>query len=503
MKLKTLSVLLFLFLALPASAQERGRYNYNNIKNAYPSYYCPVSADSESVEKVQCILEKTLTLDTALEMALRNNPDVQVAEARIRQSEVLLTRANAAFMPVVNVYTEYTRGDFPSGYLFKTIDQRKFVNSTDFNDPGIVKNFETGINVQLNIFDGGRHVLNRRMAGEDLAISTADRLAVRNSISSQLISAWYDTMSAEEYVKISEESVKTVKNQLDIMTIRYEGGSALRSDILSLNVRLAQAEEELLKSHNRLKLAGAALSTVLGFPPDREVSIDPSPVELKCIPETYEKGLETAIAKRPELSKIRSVVKKSRIGMDMARSSWLPTANLVGKYYLDDPSMEYNLNRDNWAVGVMVNWNIFSGFADKASADSSDASLREALSSDRKAFLGISLDVKNAYLRKEESTARMDVAKRSVSMAEENFELVRKQYDGGSVTITRYLESELDLNAAKIRVASAYYDHEKATADIARSIGLLSEPEQMLLKSEQTERSDRVQKTKEEKKNEK
>lgn len=494
MKPTILFIFLSFLLAMPGLTRGDGRYDYERIRNAYPSYYCPATSNDGSTGKVLCVLDKTLTLDSALDTALKNNPDTQVAEARIRQSEALLTKANAAFMPVVNVYTEYTRGDFPSGFLFKTIDQRLFVNGTDFNDPGIIENFETGISAQISLFDGGRHVLNRSMAKEDISISNADRRATRNSVAAQLIGAWYDTLSAAEYITIAEESVATVKNQLNIMTIRYKGGSALKSDILSLNVRLAQAEEELLKSRNRHKLAGAALSIILGFPPDRDVTIDPAPVSMTGIPESYEKGMETAMTKRPELSRIRSMVKKSRMGMDMAKSAWFPAAHLMGKYYLDDPSMDYDLDRDNWAIGVMVNWNIFSGFADKAATDVSDAALREALSADRKTLLGISLDVKNAYLRRDESTARMDVARRSVLMAEENLELVKKQYEGGSVTITRYLESELDRNTARIRAASAFFDHEKAVADIARSIGLLSEPGLVVSIAKPSEHADQTDK---------
>jgi outer membrane protein TolC len=66
---------------------------------------------------------------------------------------------------------------------------------------------------------------------------------------------------------------------------------------------------------------------------------------------------------------------------------------------------------------------------------------------------------------------------------------VKKQYEGGSATITRYLESELDRNTAKIRATSAFYDHEKAVADIARAIGILSEPEQIITNASQ-EKSD-------------
>jgi outer membrane protein TolC len=179
---------IFIFLCVSSSgAFCSERYEYDTIRSDYPAYYCPASAEAGGKDKALCILDKTLTLKLALDMALKNNPDTQVAEARIRQSEAMLKKANAAFMPVVNIYTEYTRGDFPSGFLFKTIDQRMFVNGTNFNDPGIIENFETGISAQISLFDGGRHILGRSMAREDLSMNTADCLTARNSVAAQLI----------------------------------------------------------------------------------------------------------------------------------------------------------------------------------------------------------------------------------------------------------------------------------------------------------------------------
>jgi outer membrane protein TolC len=58
-----------------------------------------------------------------------------------------------------------------------------------------------------------------------------------------------------------------------------------------------------------------------------------------------------------------------------------------------------------------------------------------------------------------------------VDKAEESLDLVKKQYEGGSATVTRYLEAELDSNQARIRAIAARYDREKARAEIGRAIG--------------------------------
>ena len=99
--------------------------------------------------------------------------------------------------------------------------------------------------------------------------------------------------------------------------------------------------------------------------------------------------------------------------------------------------------------------------------------LDEMLDADRKATLALQLDVKTAYLRLDEARARKEVTRASVAQAEETLSLVRKQYEGGTATVTRYLEAELMLTRARMRDTQALYDLEKSLADVARAMGWL------------------------------
>jgi outer membrane protein TolC len=53
--------------------------------------------------------------------------------------------------------------------------------------------------------------------------------------------------------------------------------------------------------------------------------------------------------------------------------------------------------------------------------------------------------------------------------------LVKKQYDGGSVTITRYLEAELSRNRSQTRATAAHNDRKKALAAVGRALGYWAE----------------------------
>ncbi|UCH05024.1 MAG: TolC family protein, partial [Candidatus Thorarchaeota archaeon] len=109
-------------------------------------------------------LKKPISVLDAIRIAIDNNPDILLAISRIRESEATIDEANAAFWPTLRFYSEYTKADSPSTYLFKKMDQRRLSPGTDFNDPGKIENFEMGFSARYNIYSGGRDILRKKIA---------------------------------------------------------------------------------------------------------------------------------------------------------------------------------------------------------------------------------------------------------------------------------------------------------------------------------------------------
>jgi outer membrane protein TolC len=471
-------VLVALLLFMLPSCNHGSRYEYQQIKRNYDKPKKPPALLStpvgthppESPEKVMKAAG-TLTLEKVIRIALQNNPDLDMAVARIQQSEAMLDEAVSVFWPVIGVYGEYLQGNAPSAYLFKTIDQRKLPQGTDFNNPGWFENYEVGIRGRLNLFNGGRDYLRKRMAETGLAMSRLDRETVQNGLVASVIHAYYSVLTAEEYVNISRDSVNTVKNELGMVSVRYEAGGALKSDVLSLKVALAQSREGLIRSRNNHSLSVSSLANLLGLDPDTPITLARDQQVPIRVPDLYEKALVMAMANRPELQKSRLQVVRSRMDLDVARSEYLPRLDAQMRTYFDDPGFDFEWDRKNWTAGVILNWDVFTGFGRQSHVDRARSVLKEMLAGDRKATLAIQLQLKGAYLKYAEAKARWDVSQASVAHSEESLRLVRKQYEGGSVTITRYLEAELARNRTRLRAATAFYDREKTAAAIGRAMG--------------------------------
>jgi len=477
-KLKKATRFILIFSLMPVCFLEslgcaaRDTYTYHRIQSEFKGKSSiPVMPHSGSSKTVQEALSEPLSIKRAINIALERNPDMDMAISRIQQSDALIDEAFAAFWPVLSFYVEYLQGDAPSAYLFKTIDQRELPERVDFNDPGWFENYETGIHGRINIFNGGRDLLRKKMAETGLEIRELDLQSIQNALITSVINAFYSTLAARDFIKIAQASVRTVEAQLRITKARYQAGGALKSDVLSLEVRLAQAKEDLIRAENNYSLSKASLANLLGEDPDTSLDLagmETVPIDL---PKDYASGLVQALANRPELRKVRLEIVQSRMALDTARSEYLPRLDLQAKYYLDDANFDFERERENWTAGIILNWDLFTGFDTKAKADRATRVLEEMMAMDRKTALAIQLDLKTSYLKLEEAKARLAVTEASAAQADESLRLVKKQYEGGSATITRYLETELALNRARIRSTAAFYDREKTRAAVGRALG--------------------------------
>jgi len=467
-------------------------YTYEHIQQEYAETVCRLAPDAQGKKVASdprnCRLAGPLRLDAAIGIALDNNPDIKMAMARIQQAQAGLNQSRALFWPSVRLYTEYMQGDAPSAYLFKTIDQRQLPPNTNFNDPGWFQNFESGVQGAYNLFNGGQDWLSHKMAATGLSISHADRSAMRNMLTAATIRAYYDVLAAQHYIEISQESVDTVAEQLRVMRVRFNAGGALKSDILSLEVRLAQAKEALLISQNKKTLALTALIQVLGTAPDQELELADGSAVVHDLPATYEAAVAYTIAHRPEIKKIKQQIMRQRMAMDQIKGQYLPRLDAVGRYYVDDDAMGYNLDRDNWTAALMLNWDLFTGLSTRADRQRARAMLEELLAADHKTVLDVKMDVKNAYANLDAAGARLQVATSSVAAAEESLSLVKRQYEGGSATITRYLEAELDRSRSQLNHAVAYFDQRKSEAEVARAIGYWADAQRASASKPQSDR---------------
>jgi outer membrane protein TolC len=412
------------------------------------------------------------SVQSAVAYALEANPDLRIAFLRVAAAEQEVKAAKSAWWPTLGVGFDVMYTDDPANVLMMTLRQRSLElgPTTDLNEPGAQSNSRVSVTAGWQLWDGGRRVNATEMGRLAVLLAESDRDAVMNSLRAAVIDTSLAVFMAEEFARVAAESVRLTESQVRTAKARFDLGQAQKSDLLSAEVRLAEAKENLVKADNARSRALTALRNLLGLSADAPLALEGAGEF--SVPPVEEASVAVALENRPELRKAADAVRMAEEDVAMQRAGYHPTVSLFGSYDWDteitsDPDFE-----DSGTVGLTLDWALFEGGRTRANVTAARARLEAAREGERKARLAVESDVAMATLRLAEARKRLEVSLTTTAQAEEALRLIAARYENGAATITEYLDAEVALTGARVRHVSARYDVERATADIRRALGI-------------------------------
>jgi outer membrane protein TolC len=417
---------------------------------------------------------RRLTLDEAIATAYEHNPDMQAAADRIAEATARVGEATAAFYPQISTRLSYARTDNPAQAFAMVIAQRRlaFSPTVDFNHPGATQNVRPEISAALPLFRGGQDLQRRAAAVLGVAAATFEAAAVRNGLADAVIAAYYVLLAAPEQVDATQASIEAVNRALAQARDRFEAGALLKSDVLSLETRLAEATASQVQAANAVELARLGLRTLLGAPAETVIDATPgSEPASASVPTSLSDALASARSRRPELGAAASLVAIRTHELNAERAAYFPRVDAVGTYGQDAENLELSSSQDNWFFGATAEMDLFSGFRTAERVRAARHRLDEARAAERRTQLEVERELTAAWLRRDEARERARVTESAVASADEALRLVQQQYQTGTVTVTRYLEVEAARTAARSRVIAARYDARRAEAGVLRAVG--------------------------------
>jgi len=418
----------------------------------------------------------TYNLQQAIDHALIYNPNLQIMQDRIFQAEAQLDIALSSFYPTIKTSLSYTHTTDPSRAFGMIISQRRLDLSSppsiDFNNPGGTDNYRPEVTARYSLFRGGRDYYNSKAAQLGVDAATLDKSATRNYLIQTVSSTFYAYLASIEVDHVADRSIEAVKNELRQSKNRYEAGSVLKSDLLTLQVQLAEAQDTKIQTSNAIELTKIGLKSLLGITANETFEIDSSTQwTMPQADKSFDELLELAIEQRPETQTANKQIAIAQQQLNAAKGAYLPTADAYVSYGSDSKDLDYNTNRDNVTAGVMVELDIFSGFRDSSKIKKAEHQLAIAQKSAKQTQLMIEKSVKSAHLKVVEALARIKVTSSSVAASEEALRLVNEQRKAGTVTVTRYIEAEVARDKSHARNISARFDALRAEAELNRAMG--------------------------------
>lgn len=409
----------------------------------------------------------SITLERCIQTALEASPDVQSANARLSAAAASVKEVTSVYYPQVGLKGSWARTDNPAQAFFMSLNQRQASLQGDFNNPADTENVRGSVVAQWLLFDSGRREADRRAAKQGAKGSEFMLAAVQNDLVYQITRSYYGVLQVRAFITVQEEAVKNLSESLRTATERHLAGSALKTDVLNLDVQLSQAREELIRAKNAQQLGVAALNNAIG-----QKLVAPTDVaNLKegNAPAATTNAVNGGVEARPEYQAIESRVKAMEALVARARREYYPVVNGFGSVDWDSETLSGF--EQSYMVGAAIELNIFDGQRNRSGLARAKAAAAEAQAAAEKLRQALELDLTQARLNEQEARERLEVAAKSLASAAESLRLTQERYQQGAAVITELLTAQTGLTATQTRQVAAQYDCMIARANVERAMG--------------------------------
>ncbi len=307
-----------------------------------------------------------LTLQSAIDEALQNSPQVQKAKSASAESTWKKVESFSTFLPTLQFEVDYL-----TLHKYAFLDVNLGGGTASF--PQVIPSSIYELNAKLPLFDGFAGT-NRFKAAR--AFESAEELNYKWAqfrISREVALLYYKALGSKILRQVAEQNVKTLQDHLNDVRQFRKAGASTKFDVLRVEVQVSESQSDLLNAQDNVILSQNRLAETLGREADDRTPTGDLPV-LKS--EISQQARVDATASRADLAALQNRVRGLE-HLDRADNRfWSPKLALFGQY------QQYN-NRndrfDDWAnyreaynVGLNFTWNIFDGFSTVARAHESN-----------------------------------------------------------------------------------------------------------------------------------
>ncbi len=402
-----------------------------------------------------------IDLRGAITYALDNNYAIQQARERIREQEGLIVEVKSRAIPNVGLNSSYT----------KTDDDLVQAGRSD-------QDWSIALEVRQALYAGGgisaaldAQKITREAALLDLKASINDAILLVRT-------RYYEVLLAREQIGVQEQNVQLLKEQLLNAKNRFEAGTVSNFEVLRAEVELANAQPALISARNRQRTSIDQLRQAIGYSNTERENLRKTPqfigtLDFQPVAYDLQQALDSARLNRPDLLRLEQVAKAREVGIQIQKSNYQPTLDLVGGYQVvkNSASDRFRDSLDGWVVGVQSSWAIFDGRATAGRVAQARSQLRQAELSVGEQSLAVEVEVRNALSSLQEAGELAEAATKVVAQAEEALRLADARYGAGSATQLDVLQARVSLTQSRTNQLEANYRYNVALANVRRAIG--------------------------------
>lgn len=327
------------------------------------------------------------------------------------------------------------------------------------------------IDVNQPVYQGGRirrSICRSEIEGRIAGLQTS---ADASDIKLSLMEQYLDLFCLYKEYDVMKQNISESERRLQDIIRMKEEGLITNNDVLRSELQLSNDRISLQQTGNSIILASQRLDILLGL--DEQLLIIPDTAALRpvMLAESYESCLMQACEADPYLKLSRERIALAENEVKIAMSDYLPTVSLYAGNTLARPVTRTmaDMFSNSWSIGLSISYPISSLYRNRSEVSRRRHNVSLMANARDQAMQQVRMEVRDAWLRHEESLEQVKTLELSVLQAQENYRIMQNRYFEQLSILTDLLdannvmlEAELQLTQARTRVIYNYYRLQRA-----------------------------------------
>lgn len=419
-----------------------------------------------------CPAQETITLQQALEIALKNNLQIKKAQLNETLYAETLRQSKLALYPTLN-----GNGDFGLSHG-RSINPttNEFVNSQMTSS-----NF--AINARNPLFMGFQRINQIAQNKYYLEANKSSTQKTKNDLILGVLTTYLQVLTNQDLLLAAKQQLDYSHQQMDREQIFFDVGNKTIADLSQVKAQVATAELNVTNAQNGLDVSLLTLAQLMERDPALSFCVEKPVVEAEKAEYTSYSATDiyhTALSNFPEIKQAESTSMALHKGISIAKGGLYPQIALQGalntRYsntgdiptgisangttiYGKAPSFFSQLNTNfGQIIGASISVPIFNGFSTRSAIRTAKVKYEDAKLSEQLAKNNLNKIISQAVSDVRAAEKKYTSTQAAYAASKDVFDATEKRYLVGLVNTLDYNKAQTDLNNAQFETIKAEYD---------------------------------------------
>ena len=413
--------------------------------------------------------ERRLTIQEAIDLALRANHSLRAASYEVSAEEQKRRIARSSYFPSITNesnllhITDLQRVEVPAGALGSGIP-----GSNMFLTQGTQTFESSGTMIAQPITQLIKIHQANKIAVADVNLSQASLKKASTDVVFRVHELYYRVLTSQLQKEAAELQITSGSENLNENTEQVKNGSLLEVARVESRANLLEAQQALLTTDMQIADLTIQLNDVLGLPLNTKLVLDPNVGVALDLP-PREESLRTALNDNPEIKEAVQALAKARAAHSAAKAEYIPDVTAFARHsYQNGVPL---LDRNFGTFGIRLSYDVFDAGKRRALIRERRDEVSEAEENLQRVKDEIEVRINMIYNRLEVARAMVEVRREYVAARQENARLSEDQFKQGITLASQRDASRAQAMKARAGLLDASLAYLLARDDLNRALG--------------------------------